>query len=86
MFLYNLLLQRGRLCGGSKFDVFTNVPQGRISSRRFAAHSLKNVKMIIINLRYVFQNLFNHVYQFCTNLRKGDATLIFTGKLILTES
>ena len=26
------------------------------------------------------------VHHFCTNLRKGDATLIFTGKLILTES
>ena len=40
----------------------------------------------LIDITYIKFMPFIHVHHFCTNLRKGDATLIFTGKLILTES
>jgi len=59
MFLYNRLLHLGRLCGGSKFVVLTNVTHGLISSRRFEAHSLNTGEAM---LRFTGRLIFDCVW------------------------
>ncbi len=74
-----LIAHLGMDCGVSKFDVLANVDQGRISSRRFASHSLN----LTMKSRKFKKDIFLKKISFY--LTTGEATLRLTGRFMASD-